>query len=86
VLEAIAKGREQGARLLYGGSRPENQDKGYFLTPAIFADRPEDSWICKEEIFGPVVCVRPFDDEADVFLSVRGWPSHDCNHQKSKCR
>ncbi|NWD69007.1 aldehyde dehydrogenase family protein [Pseudomonas gingeri] len=69
VLEAIAKGTEQGARLLYGGTRPENQDKGYFLTPAIFADVPEDSWIWKEEIFGPVVCVRPFDDEADALRS-----------------
>lgn len=69
VLEAIAKGKEEGARLLYGGTRPENKEKGYFLTPAIFADVPEDSWIWKEEIFGPVVCIRPFDDEADALRS-----------------
>ena len=66
VLAAIARGREEGATLLTGGTRPAHCEKGYFLTPAIFADVPQDSWIWKEEIFGPVVCVRPFDDEADA--------------------
>jgi betaine-aldehyde dehydrogenase len=69
VLAAIARGQEEGATLLAGGTRPANCEKGYFLTPAIFADVPEDSWIWKEEIFGPVVCVRPFDDEADALRS-----------------
>ena len=69
VLAAIARGREEGATLLTGGTRPAHCDKGYFLTPAIFADVPEDSWIWTEEIFGPVVCVRPFDDEADALRS-----------------
>lgn len=69
VLEAIARGREEGATLLTGGTRPAHCDKGYFLTPAIFADVPESSWIWREEIFGPVVCVRPFDDEADALRS-----------------
>jgi betaine-aldehyde dehydrogenase len=69
VLEAIARGREEGATLLTGGTRPANCEKGYFLTPAIFADVPEDSWIWKEEIFGPVVCVRPFDDESEALRS-----------------
>jgi betaine-aldehyde dehydrogenase len=69
VLAAIARGREEGATLLTGGTRPAHCEKGYFLTPAIFADVPQDSWIWKEEIFGPVVCVRPFDDEADAVRS-----------------
>ncbi|MDQ0123487.1 betaine-aldehyde dehydrogenase [Pseudomonas lini] len=69
VLAAIARGREEGATLLTGGTRPAHCDKGYFLTPAIFADVPEDSWIWKEEIFGPVVCVRPFDGEAEALRS-----------------
>ncbi|CAH0316716.1 betaine-aldehyde dehydrogenase [Pseudomonas frederiksbergensis] len=69
VLQAIAKGQEEGATLLYGGTRPADCEKGYFLTPAIFADVPEESWIWKEEIFGPVVCVRPFDDEAEALRS-----------------
>ena len=69
VLAAIARGREEGATLLTGGTRPAHCEKGYFLTPAIFADVPQDSWIWTEEIFGPVVCVRPFDDEADAVRS-----------------
>ena len=69
VLAAIARGREEGATLLAGGTRLANCEKGYFLTPAIFADVPQDSWIWTEEIFGPVVCVRPFDDEADALRS-----------------
>lgn len=69
VREAIARGQEEGARLLYGGTRPAGLNKGYFLTPAIFADVPEQSWIWREEIFGPVVCIRPFDDEDDALRS-----------------
>jgi betaine-aldehyde dehydrogenase len=69
VLEAIARGREEGARLLSGGERPAGFAKGFFLQPAIFADVPEDSWIWNEEIFGPVVCIRPFDDEAQALHS-----------------
>ncbi|GAB7530388.1 aldehyde dehydrogenase family protein [Pseudomonas sp. 3A(2025)] len=69
VLEAIARGRAEGARLISGGTRPVHVDKGYFLTPAIFADVPQDSWIWNEEIFGPVVCIRPFDDEAEALRS-----------------
>lgn len=69
VLAAIARGQEEGATLLSGGTRPVHCDKGYFMTPAIFADVPEHSWIWQEEIFGPVVCVRPFDDETDAVRS-----------------
>ncbi|UVJ42147.1 aldehyde dehydrogenase family protein [Pseudomonas sp. LS1212] len=69
VLEAIARGREEGATLLTGGTRPAHCTQGYYLTPAIFADVPQDSWIWQEEIFGPVVCVRPFDDEAEALHS-----------------
>lgn len=69
ILQAVARGREEGATLLYGGTRPVGCEAGYFLTPAIFADVPVDSWIWNEEIFGPVVCVRPFDDEAEALRS-----------------
>jgi betaine-aldehyde dehydrogenase len=69
ILEAIARGQEEGATLLYGGTRPAYCESGYFITPAIFADVPVDSWIWNEEIFGPVVCVRPFDDEVEALKS-----------------
>ena len=41
-------------------------DKGYYVQPTVFADVPEDAWIWNEEIFGPVVCVRPFDSEDEA--------------------
>ncbi|MCY1525627.1 Betaine aldehyde dehydrogenase [compost metagenome] len=69
VLAAIARGREEGARLVSGGERPSGFDQGFYLQPTIFADVPEDSWIWQEEIFGPVVCIRPFDDEAEALRS-----------------
>jgi len=69
ILQAVARGQEEGATLLYGGTRPADCNTGYFLTPAIFADVPVNSWIWNEEIFGPVVCVRPFDDEAEALKS-----------------
>lgn len=69
VREAIMRGREEGAKLVYGGERPAGFAKGFYLQPTIFADVPEDSWIWNEEIFGPVVCIRPFDDEAEALRS-----------------
>ncbi|MGF6872389.1 aldehyde dehydrogenase family protein [Paraburkholderia sp. MM5477-R1] len=69
VLEAVARGKEEGARLVTGGERPAHLDKGYFMEPVVFADVPEESWVWREEIFGPVVCIRPFDTEADAVRS-----------------
>ncbi|VXC14156.1 Aldehyde dehydrogenase [Pseudomonas sp. 8AS] len=69
VREAIARGSKEGAKRVYGGERPAGFDKGFYLQPTIFADVPEDSWIWNEEIFGPVVCIRPFDDEAEALRS-----------------
>lgn len=66
VLQAIERGREEGARLVCGGERPAHLNKGYYVQPTVFADVPEDSWVWNEEIFGPVVCVRPFDSEDEA--------------------
>ncbi|MDD2058562.1 aldehyde dehydrogenase family protein [Pseudomonas sp. GD03860] len=66
VRSAIAGGQEDGARLVYGGGRPAGLDQGFYLQPTIFADVPLGSRIWREEIFGPVVCLRPFDDEAEA--------------------
>ncbi|KAG1667720.1 NAD/NADP-dependent betaine aldehyde dehydrogenase [Nymphon striatum] len=60
----IAKGIEQGARLVAGGRR--EGDIGYFLQPTVFADVKDDMIIATDEIFGPVLSVLDFDDEADV--------------------
>lgn len=69
VTRAIAQGIEQGATLLSGGHRPKNKDKGFYLQPTIFTDMTEESDIWQEEIFGPVVCVRAFDDEAEALAA-----------------
>ncbi|UUW72220.1 aldehyde dehydrogenase family protein [Pseudomonas oryzihabitans] len=69
VLAAIARGEEEGARLVTGGKRPTQLPTGYYVQPTVFADMAEDSWIWREEIFGPVVCVRPFDSEAEAVRS-----------------
>jgi betaine-aldehyde dehydrogenase len=69
VREAVQRGRDEGARLVTGGGRPAHLDTGFFMEPVVFADVPTDSWIWNEEIFGPVVCIRPFDDEAEAVQS-----------------
>ncbi|HAI29792.1 MULTISPECIES: aldehyde dehydrogenase family protein [unclassified Thalassospira] len=66
IKAAIARGVEEGATLASGGRTPDGFEEGYYLEPTIFTDVPLDSWIWKEEIFGPVVCVRPFDSEEDA--------------------
>jgi betaine-aldehyde dehydrogenase len=64
----IEIGRNEGARLLCGGRRPESPDlaRGWFLEPTIFDDVTPDMRIAREEIFGPVLSVVPFDTEADA--------------------
>ncbi|WP_233836294.1 aldehyde dehydrogenase family protein [Paraburkholderia sp. ZP32-5] len=61
VQRFIAQGKRDGARLLTGGETLTSP--GYFVTPTIFVDVPADSAVWREEIFGPVLCVRSFDDE-----------------------
>ncbi|MEL6888020.1 MAG: betaine-aldehyde dehydrogenase [Pseudomonadota bacterium] len=60
----IAKGQAEGARLVYGGQRLDRD--GFYLQPTVFADVTDDMSIAREEIFGPVMAVLDFDDEADV--------------------
>lgn len=69
VREAVERGVSEGARLMVGGGRPAHLDKGFFMEPVVFADVPADSWVWNEEIFGPVVCIRPFDDEVEAVSS-----------------
>ncbi|MGV0851798.1 aldehyde dehydrogenase [Mycolicibacterium phlei] len=62
----IKKGIEEGARLVTGGGRPEGLDKGWFVQPTVFADVDNKMTIAQEEIFGPVLCVIPYEDEEDA--------------------
>lgn len=66
VLAMIERGRSEGATIAYGGRRPVGLDTGFFLEPTILTDMSEDNFVWCEEIFAPVVCVKPFKDEADA--------------------
>lgn len=67
VRSYIAKGVEEGATLVTGGAEaPDGLDKGYFIRPTVFADVTNDMTIAQEEIFGPVVSIITYEDEADA--------------------
>jgi aldehyde dehydrogenase (NAD+) len=61
VLDYIKSGVDQGATLVTGGGRQPGMDKGYFVQPTLFIDVARDMRINREEIFGPVLCVLPYD-------------------------
>src|SRR5580658_7982369 len=60
----IATGRSEGAELITGGGRPEDLDRGFYVVPTLFTGT-NDMVVAREEIFGPVVVVIPFDDEEE---------------------
>jgi aldehyde dehydrogenase (NAD+) len=62
----IAKGREEGARVVVGGGRPAGFDKGWYVEPTLFADVDNKMTIAQEEIFGPVLSVIPYDSVDDA--------------------
>jgi betaine-aldehyde dehydrogenase len=64
-LDSIALGQEEGAELLTGGTIPSvvNAEEGFFLSPAILTHVNNKMRVAQEEIFGPVVCIIPFDTE-----------------------
>jgi aldehyde dehydrogenase (NAD+) len=62
----IKVGQEEGAKIAIGGGRPEGIDKGWFVEPTIFVDVDNGMRIAQEEIFGPVLSVIPYDDDAEA--------------------
>jgi len=66
VLSYVQVGLDEGARLVAGGARPAGLPAGNYLAATVFADVRPSMRIFREEIFGPVVCVTPFDDEAEA--------------------
>jgi acyl-CoA reductase-like NAD-dependent aldehyde dehydrogenase len=62
----IARALEAGARLAYGGGRPAGFDKGWYVEPAVLVDVDNSMEIAQEEVFGPVVSVIRYRDEADA--------------------
>lgn len=67
VRSFIRAGLEEGATLVTGGAdAPEGLPKGYYVQPTVFANVNNDMRVAREEIFGPVLCIIPYDDEADA--------------------
>jgi aldehyde dehydrogenase (NAD+) len=70
VQSLIQSGLDEGARLSAGGvGRPDGLNRGYFVRPTVFADVTPDMTIMREEIFGPVLSIMPFDT-ADEALAI----------------
>ena len=76
VADYIAVGREEGAELVYGGDAPSGEefDNGAYLMPTIFDACRTDMRIVREEIFGPVVAIIPFSDEAEALRLANDTP------------
>ncbi len=74
ILGYINKGIEEGATLVTGGSRPEAQERGWFVEPTVFANVDRNATIAQEEIFGPVVSIIAAEDEADAISIANGTP------------
>ena len=72
ILAMIETGRKDGARLLAGGGRPTDPKlaNGFFIDPTVFVDVTPEMRIAREEIFGPVLSVLRWDDEAAMVRAV----------------
>ncbi|MEE4496201.1 aldehyde dehydrogenase [Streptomyces sp. BE230] len=65
-LDYIRIGKEEGATLLAGGGVPEGLEDGAYVEPTLFGDVTNDMRIAREEIFGPVICLLPYEDEEEA--------------------
>jgi aldehyde dehydrogenase (NAD+) len=66
VLGYIEQGKAEGARLVAGGGRPAHLDRGWYVEPTLFVDVDNGMTIAREEIFGPVLVVIPYEDDDDA--------------------
>jgi aldehyde dehydrogenase (NAD+) len=75
VERLIQKGIDEGAKLVAGGpGRPDGLTKGYYARPTVFADVRNDMTIAREEIFGPVLCIIPYENEDDAVRIANDTP------------
>src|SRR5271170_2468835 len=71
----IEKGIAEGARLVAGGAgRPEGLSKGYYVKPTVFSNVRNDMTIAREEIFGPVLCILPYENEEQAIAIANDTP------------
>jgi aldehyde dehydrogenase (NAD+) len=75
IQRLIQKGIEEGATLVTGGpGRPEGLNRGYYVRPTVFANVRNDMTIAREEIFGPVLSMIPYETEADAIRMANDTP------------
>ena len=85
IQEMIEVGINEGARLVSGGpGLPEGMNRGYYVRPTVFADVSNDMRFAQEEIFGPVLSIIPFDDEADAVRIANDTPYGLTNYVQSQ--
>lgn len=66
VLKFISNAKSEGATILCGGARPEHLKKGFFVEPTVITDIATSMQIWREEVFGPVLCVKAFSTEDEA--------------------
>lgn len=66
ILNFISTAKSEGATILYGGVRPQHLKKGFFIEPTIITDVSTSMQIWREEVFGPVLCVKTFATEEEA--------------------
>ena len=90
----IEAGINEGAELVAGGlGRPDGMETGYYVKPTVFANVSNDMTIAREEIFGPVLCILPYDDDEDAVriandtdYGLSGYVSGEPEHAKAVAR
>ncbi|KAF8037127.1 hypothetical protein BT93_B0140 [Corymbia citriodora subsp. variegata] len=74
ILKFISTAKSEGATILCGGDRPEHLKKGFFLEPTIITDVTTSMQIWREEVFGPVLCVKTFGSEEEAIELANDTP------------
>jgi aldehyde dehydrogenase (NAD+) len=84
IQDLIQAGIDEGARLVAGGTgRPEGVNRGYFVRPTVFADVHNQMRIAREEIFGPVLSIIPFETEEEALAIANDTPYGLTNYVQS---
>jgi aldehyde dehydrogenase (NAD+) len=85
IQDLIQKGIDEGARLVAGGpGRPDGLNRGFFVRPTVFADVTNDMTIAREEIFGPVLSIIPFETEEEGLAIANDTPYGLTNYVQSQ--
>ncbi|WP_067847228.1 aldehyde dehydrogenase [Nocardia lijiangensis] len=74
VLGYLDMARAEGGRIVVGGGRPADRERGWFVEPTLIADLPNSATVAREEIFGPVLVIIPHDGDEDAIRIANDSP------------